>query len=289
VTHRAENPGVFVIAEIGINHNGDIELAQEMIREAARIGCDAVKFQKRTIDLVYSPAELDRPRESPFGTTNREQKLGLEFGPEEYSQIENLCKELQLQWFASPWDLKSVEFLAQFDLAYNKIASPMLTVTPLVEAVASQGRYTFISTGMSTIDEIEAAVGIFRKHGCPFELMHCNSTYPMNDVDANLSVIETLKTKFSCDVGYSGHESGSVVSLSAVALGATSIERHLTLDRKMYGSDQAASIEVSELEELIKMIRVAELVKGSPNKRLLDSEKPAREKLSKPYWYTQKS
>ena len=198
----------FIIAEIGINHNGDLDIAKKLIDNAALAGCDAVKFQKRTVEDVYSPEELDVHRESPWGTTNRQQKNGLEFSLEDYQEIDRYCKEKKIEWFASAWDLKSQEFLGQFDLKYNKVASAMLTVTPLVEAIAKQGRYTFISTGMSTIEEIESVVKIFRKYNCPFELMHCVSTYPMKDENANLTMMQTLREKFSCKVGYSGHEEG---------------------------------------------------------------------------------
>ena len=276
---------VFVIAEVGINHNGDLELAKRLILEAKNSGCDAVKFQKRTVEDVYTPEDLDRPRESPWGTTNRQQKLGLEFGKEQYDEIDAYCKELGIEWFASAWDLKSQTFLEQYDCKYNKVASPMLTVLPLLEQIAAEGKYTFISTGMSTIDEVETAVQIFTDKGCPFELMHCNSSYPCKNEEINLNVMQTLRDKFNCDVGYSGHEKGLQVSLAAVALGATSIERHITIDRSMYGSDQAASLGLSGLYKMVRDIRVISSALGDGVKRLHDSEVPAREKLSRPYWY----
>ena len=179
---------IFIIAEIGINHNGDLDITKQLIKEASESGADAVKFQKRTIDVVYSKDDLDRPRESPWGTTNREQKNGLECGKEEYKIIDSYCKELGIEWFASAWDLESQKFLKQYDLKYNKIASALLTYDDLLEDVAKEGKYTFISTGMSTMEEISHAVEVFRKHSCPFELMHCNSTYPMKNEDANLRV-----------------------------------------------------------------------------------------------------
>ena len=271
----------FIIAEIGINHNGSLDVTKKLIDGAAKAGCHAVKFQKRTVDLVYTAEELDRYRDSPWGTTNREQKNGLEFGREEYQEIDNYCKLKGIEWFASAWDLESQMFLRQFDLKYNKIASAMLTYTDLLKLTATEGRYTFISTGMSTIEEIQNAVDIFEAEDCPYELMHCNSTYPMKNKDANLRVIETLRNTFNCKVGYSGHETGRVVSLTAVALGAPSLERHITLDKSMYGSDQSASIEISELKRLVKDIRAVETAFGSPEKVVHDSEVPIREKLRK--------
>lgn len=279
------NDQVFTIAEIGINHNGDIDLAKMLIDEAKDAGFDSVKFQKRNIDLVYSPEELDKLRESPFGTTNREQKNGLEFNAEQYDQIDRHCKNLGIEWFASAWDLDSQEFLQKYDLKYNKVASTMLRVYPLLEKIAEEKKYTFISTGMSNIEEIEKAVTIFEQRGCPYELMHCNSSYPSSNDEANLSVIRTLRDKFNCQVGYSGHEKGVQVSLAAVALGATSIERHITVDRSMYGSDQAASLGILGFRKLVRDIRVIEQALGDGVKRIYDSEISAREKLSNPYWY----
>ena len=269
----------FVIAEIGINHNGDIDIAKKLIDGAVDAGCDAVKFQKRTIDIVYTKEELDKPRESPWGTTNRHQKLGLEFEKEQYDQIDLYCKEKGIEWFASAWDLPSQIFLKQYNSKYNKIASAMLTYTELLKVVADEKKYTFISTGMSTLDEIENVVNIFRDAHCPFELMHCNSTYPMDNKDANLAVIDTLRKQFNCKVGYSGHETGRVVSVAAVVLGATSIERHITLDNAMYGSDQAASVEPSGLIRLVRDIRVIEKALGNGVKSVYEGEQAMRDKL----------
>tara|TARA_R110000822_G_scaffold128369_2_gene264170 strand:+ start:1666 stop:2496 length:831 start_codon:yes stop_codon:yes gene_type:complete len=270
---------VFKIAEIGINHNGSLEITTDLIDGAVKAKCDIVKFQKRNIDLVYSQEDLDRSRTSPWGTTNRQQKMGLEFEKEQYDFIDQYCKEKGIAWMASAWDIESQKFINQYDLDYNKIASAMLTHKNLLQLVAQQGKYTFISTGMSTLEEIEQAVSIFREHSCPFELMHCNSTYPMKNKDANLSVIETLKNTFSCDVGYSGHETGRVVSLVAVSLGATSVERHITLDKSMYGSDQSSSIEIDELVRLMNDIEEVLCSFGSPVKRVLETELPIRDKL----------
>ena len=195
----------FVIAEIGINHNGDLKIAKKLINGAAKAGCDAVKFQKRTLDLVYTEKDLDKPRESPWGTTNREQKQGLEFSKRQYDAIDTHCKKKGIEWLASAWDVESQIFLRQYDLKYNKVASAMLTHRKLLEMVAEEGKHTFISTGMSTLQQIRDAVEIFEETECPYELMHCNSTYPMKIEDANLRVIQTLRNEFKCDVGYSGH------------------------------------------------------------------------------------
>ncbi len=275
---------VFIIAEIGINHNGDLDITKEMIDGAVAAGCDAVKFQKRTVDEVYSKADLDRPRESPWGTTNREQKYGLEFGKEEYDEIDRYCKQVGIEWFASAWDLESQKFLQQYDLKYNKIASAMLTYKDLVVEVAKERKHTFISTGMSDMQQIRDVISVFKQYKCPFSLMHCNSTYPMKNEDANLRVMKTLRESFNCLVGYSGHETGRVVSTAAVAMGATCIERHITLDKTMYGSDQPASIELDDLKRLVKDIRTVELAFGSPEKRVLDTEIPIRDKLRVHKW-----
>ncbi len=270
---------VFIVAEIGINHNGDIELAKKLIDWALLCGCDAVKFQKRTIDKVYKKEYLDSYRESPWGTTQRAQKEGLEFSKEEYDIIDNYCKEKHIEWFASAWDVDAQVFLRQYNLKYNKVASAMLVNEELLNMIAEEGKYTFIATGMSTYEEIDRAVEIFRAHRCPFELMHCNSTYPMKNEDANLKMINTLRTRYGCSVGYSGHEVGRVVSLAAASLGATSIERHITLDRTMYGSDQAASLEVDDLQRLVKDIRTIEQALGTGEKFMSQAEEDVKKKL----------
>lgn len=273
------NGHVFVAAEIGINHNGDMNIAKKLIDWAALSGCDAVKFQKRTVDKVYSKEYLDGYRKSPWGTTQREQKEGLEFGEKEYDEIDRYCKEKGIEWYASAWDIDSQKFLQQYNLKYNKIASAMLTNDEILEEVAKEGRYTFIATGMSTYEEIDHAVDVFREYNCPFELMHCNSTYPMPKEDANLRLIPALKTRYGCKVGYSGHETGRIVSTSAVALGATSIERHITLDGTMYGSDQAASLNVRDLVRMIEDIRLIETILGNGEKVLSAKELETRKKL----------
>jgi len=274
-----ERTHVFITAEIGINHNGDIEIAKRLIDWAELSGCDAVKFQKRTVDKVYTKEYLDSYRESPWGTTQREQKEGLEFGKDEYDEIDRYCREKGIEWFASAWDLDSQKFLRQYDLKHNKVASAMITNVPLLKMIASEGKNTFIATGMSSYDEIDQAVDVFRKANCPFELMHCNSTYPMPKEEANLRLIPVLKEKYKCKVGYSGHEAGRIVTTCAVALGATSIERHITLDPTMYGSDQAASLNVKDLMRLIEDIRVIETILGDGQKNLSENELKTRKKL----------
>lgn len=270
---------MFIIAEIGINHNGDVNIAQALICTAKEAGCDAVKFQKRTLEVVYPAEVLDAPRGSPWGTTNRQQKEALEFGRKEYEQIDAFCRELNIEWFASAWDKESQIFLRQFNLKYNKIASAMIVDESHLRQVAEEGKHTFISTGMSQMTDIERAVTVFRELGCSFELMHTISTYPMKDEDANLNCIPMLREKFQCDVGYSGHESGLAVSYAAAALGISSLERHITLDRVMYGSDQAASVEPVGLRMLVGAVRKIEEAMGDGEKRLLESERPIAQKL----------
>ncbi len=244
----------FLIAEIGINHNGDINIAKKLIKNAKQANFDCVKFQKRDINSVYSKEQLDAPRESPWGTTQREQKIGLEFMEEEYDQINTFCKNENILWFASAWDIKSLNFLNKYNNTYNKIASAMIVDLKFLEAVAKQKKHTFISTGMSTEKNINDAVEIFKKNNCSFELMHCVSTYPMKVEEANLATIDALKKKYNCNVGYSGHENGVAVSLSALMMGISSLERHITLDRTMYGSDQSASLELKGMMQLTSSI-----------------------------------
>jgi N-acetylneuraminate synthase len=253
---------IFLIAEIGINHNGDLSIAKELINNAKLSGFDAVKFQKRDINLVYSKELLDSERISPWGKTQRDQKKGLEFKLEEYDEIDKFCKKINIEWFASAWDLNSLKFLDRYKLKHNKIASAMIVDKIFLNEVAKRKKYTFISTGMSNLKHISDAVKVFKKNKCKFELMHCVSTYPMDVKDANLATISALKKKFKCQVGYSGHEVGLPVSYAAAALGITSLERHITLDRTMYGSDQSASIEKKGMTELVRNIRTIELAIG---------------------------
>jgi len=271
---------VFITAEIGINHNGDLEIAKKLIDVAKNAGCNAVKFQKRTINKVYTKEVLDTPRDSPWGKTTRQQKEGLEFGEEEYSIIDKYCKEKQIEWFASSWDIDSQIFLRKFSLTHNKIASAMLTNHELLTTVAQEKKHTFISTGMSEIEQIRDAINIFKENDCPFELQHSNSSYPMKIEEANLRCIETLKKEFNCNVGYSGHEAlGYLICVCAVMSGATSIERHITLDRTMYGSDQAASLEPQGIDRLVRDIRRIDLILGDGVKKIWPSEIPVMKKL----------
>ena len=265
---------IFIVAEIGINHNGDMSTCKKLIDVAVDANCDAVKFQKRDLDLVYTQEMLSEPRESPWGSTQREQKFGLEFNLEQYQEIDSYCKEKNIEWFASAWDINSQKFLRQFNSKYNKIASAMIVHTELLKEVASEKKHTFISTGMTTYDDIQTAVDIFRKADCSFELMHTVSTYPMKDEDANLNIIKTLREKFDCNVGYSGHEVGLAVSYAAAALGISSLERHITLDRSMYGSDQSASVEPIGFRQLVGAVRKIELAMGDGIKKTIEAEAP---------------
>ena len=271
---------IFIIAEIGINHNGDIEIAKQLIDIAVESDCDAVKFQKRNPDVSTPISQTEVMKETPWGEMAYiDYKHKIEFGKEEYDEIDIYCREIGIEWFASAWDLDSQEFLKQYNCKYNKIASPMLTHRNLLEVVAQEGKHTFISTGMSTMEQIEKAVKIFKDYGCSFELMHCNSSYPTEDFNSNLSCIKTLRKRFDCNVGYSGHEKGIQITLAAVALGVTSIERHITLDRYMYGSDQFASVTPMDLIKLCKLVRVIESAIGDGKKTLREEEKKSLNSL----------
>lgn len=256
-----------------------MSICKELIDAAVDAGCDAVKFQKRDIDLVYTQDYLNSPRNSPWGTTQRDQKRGLEFSKEEYDQIDSYCNTLGIEWFASAWDLNSQVFLQQYNCRYNKIASAMIVYEDLLRLVASEGKHTFISTGMSTHSDIQRAIEIFSNADCPYELMHTVSTYPMRDEDANLRAISVLRNMYGCRVGYSGHEVGLAVSYAAAALDISSLERHITLDRSMYGSDQSASIEPAGFRQLVGAVRKIECAMGDGQKRVLDAEIPIAAKL----------
>ena len=270
---------IFIVAEVGINHNGDMSICKKLIDVAVESGSDAVKFQKRDIDQVYTQEFLESSRESPWGTTQRDQKSGLEFDVHDYKEIDRYCKEKGIEWFASAWDLNSQEFLRQFDCSHNKVASAMIVYQDLLRKIAEEGKHTFISTGMTSYEDITNAINIFKEANCPFELMHTISTYPMKDEDANLKMINTLRDKFHCDVGYSGHEVGLAVSYAAAALNITSLERHVTLNRSMYGSDQSASVEPSGFRQLIGAVRKIESAMGDGVKRVIDAETPIAIKL----------
>lgn len=275
------NKPCWIVAEIGINHNGSLKTALEMIDAAKAAGCDAVKFQKRTIDLCYTKEELDKPRESPWGTTTRQQKEGLELSKGCYEEIDYHCKKRGIQWFASCWDIPSVEFIERFNPCCYKIASPCLTDKELLIATAKTQRKILLSTGMSTITEIDAAVALLRSYSNELVLMHCTSTYPSKTEELNLDCIQVLSNRYALPVGYSGHEVGLQTTLAAVMLGACVVERHLTLDRSMYGSDQAASIEPHGFATLVRDIRVCELARGDGRKRVYDDELPVKKKLRK--------
>lgn len=272
-----------LIAEIGVNHNGDVEIAKQLIDLAKETGCDAVKFQKRTLDVVYTKEFLDSLRESPWGTTQREQKQGLEFEQTEYDEIDAYCREVGIDWFASAWDVASQMFLRRYDLKYNKVASAMLTNTDLLEAVADEKKLTFTSAGMSSYDDIDAAVAVFRRHDCPFVLMHTISEYPATEDQLNLRSLHDLRQRYDCPVGYSGHEVSPIPSAIAAVMGAVAIERHITLDRAMYGSDQAASLERRGLELLVAYIRTIPAVLGSGERAISPGERANALKLR--YWY----
>jgi len=272
---------VGIIAEIGINHNGDLDITKKLIDLAVDAGCNAVKFQKRSIDLVYTREELDKSRESPWGTTNREQKEGLEFGKDEYDEIDRYCKEKKIYWSASAWDLESQEFLRGYNLPFNKVASAMLTHKELIYNIAKEEKHTFISTGMSTSGEIDNAIGIFDAIGCPYTIMHCTSTYPTDIEESNVRGVQTLQDQYpkSKGIGYSGHEKGIMPTLLAIAMGANVIERHITLDRTMYGSDQAASLGPGGLKLLCRDARNVNTILGDGVIKVYDSELPIIEKL----------
>jgi len=274
----------FIIAEIGINHNGDMSVVKDLIWMAKRAGCDAVKFQKRDIETVYTSDFLDSPRESPWGVTQREQKNGLELHYEDYQQIAKLCSEEKLLWSASAWDLKSLEFLDRFELAFHKVASAMVTNLDFVSAVAERKLFTYVSTGMCTYEDLDQAVSIFVDKNCPFEMLHCVSLYPCDDEDCNLTQMERLRERYGVEVGYSGHEKGIGPSVIAAALGAKAIERHITLDRTMYGSDQAASLEEEGLRRLVRDARNVRSILGDGEKIVGPKEREVASKLR--YWET---
>jgi N-acetylneuraminate synthase len=277
-----ESEEVHFIAEIGINHNGSLEIVKALIDLAKRAGCDSVKFQKRTIDIVYTQEVLDTPRESPWGTTTREQKQGLEFSHADYVEIDRYCKELEIKWFASAWDVPSQEFLRAFNLPFNKVASALATHHDFLKVVAAEKKITFLSTGMMTVEQIAAAVQIFEEAECPFVLLHTTSVYPSPEEILNIRAINTMREAFQVPIGYSGHESTVMPSLVAAALGAIVIERHITLDRAMYGSDQAASLSEKGLTTLVDEIRRLPKVLGDGIKKIEKGELDVASKLR--YW-----
>jgi N-acetylneuraminate synthase len=267
----------FIIAEIGINHNGDLDLAKRLISVAVAAGCDAVKFQKRTVEVVYTPEELAKPRENPFGPTNGDLKHGLEFEQEEYEEIDAFCKSIKMTWFASPWDEQSVDFLDQFKPPVYKIASASLTDDHLLRHIRAKGKPIILSTGMSTYQEIDHAVNVLGKRD--LVLMHTTSTYPANYDELNLRAIPVMAEMYGVPTGYSGHETGIPTSVCAVALGACCVERHITMDRAMWGSDQAASLEPNGITRLVRDIRLWEQSRGDGIKRVYEREVPIIKKL----------
>ena len=270
----------FVIAELGTNHMGDIEVAKKIIDVAVDAGCNAVKLQKKNVEKIYTKEFLDSPLDSPWGTTQREMRLHREFSYNEYKKIDVYCKKKKILWFVSCWDVESQKQMRKFKTKYNKIASAMLVHDKLLEAVAQEKKHTFIATGMSTLNDIEKAVKIFRKHKCSFELMHCHSAYPMPPEEANLKLIPFLAKKFRCKVGYSGHEAAATnVSIPAILLGAASVERHVTIDRTAFGHDQAASLEPKGLIQLVRDIRIVDKIMGDGKKRVWKSELNSKNKL----------
>jgi len=255
---KTKFPGsrVFVIAEIGTNHMGDLNIAKKLIEIAAKCDCDAVKFQRKNVEKIYNKNFLDSYLESPWGTTQREMRLHREFNDKQFLEISKHAKKNKIDWFVSCWDTESQLSMKKFKTKYNKVASAMLIHHKLLEIIAKERKYTFISTGMSTMKDIEKAIKVFRKYKCPFELMHTHSAYPMQIEEANLNMITILKKKFKCNVGYSGHEPNAIsVSVPAVVLGASSIERHITIERTLYGHDQSSSLEPNGLTHLVSTIR----------------------------------
>jgi N-acetylneuraminate synthase len=271
---------VTIIVEIGTNHMGDVNVAKRIIDIAVDSGADIVKFQRKNVEKIYTKKFLDSYLESPWGNTQREMRLHREFSDKQFKEIDNYCKKKKIPWFVSCWDIESQIHMRKFKTKYNKVASAMIIHKKLLEEIAKEKKYTFISTGMSEMKDIENAVKIFKKYKCPFELMHCNSAYPISNNEVNLKLIPMLKKKFKCKVGYSGHEIGATnVSVPAVMMGASSIERHVTASRTNYGYDQAASLEKEGLRKLVRDIRVLDKIMGDGKKKIWASEKPNIKKL----------
>ena len=271
------NQPIFVIAEIGINHNGNLETCKQLIDMAVECGCDAIKFQKRSIDIVYTPEELAKPRENPFGTTNGDLKRGLEFGFDQYKEIDAHCKQKGILWFASPWDLPSVEFLEQFDVPCYKVASASLTDRDLLLRMKATGKPIILSTGMSSLEQVRKAIELLGEEN--LIVLHCTSTYPTAPEEQNLGAIKTLRRYFNCPIGYSGHEPGIHPTIIAAALGACVLERHITLDRSMFGSDQAASLERAGMKKICDIRRLLPVYMSDGRKKVYASEEPIIKKL----------
>lgn len=273
---------IFVVAEIGINHNGSLNLAKKLIDEAINAGCDAVKFQKRKIDVVYTEEFLNQPRESEWGNTQRDQKLGLEFDTDKYDEIDSYCKKKEILWFASSWDIESQKLMRKYKFPFNKIASAMATNKNFVKVVASEKVPTFASIGMTSNENVDWLVSTFKEQNCPLMLMHTVSTYPAINEHLNLKCINTLKKRYSIPIGYSGHEASVSPSIVAASIGASAIERHITIDRAMYGSDQSASLEPAGMKELVNIVRKIPTVLGTGKRSIISEEKKIATKLR--YW-----
>jgi N-acetylneuraminate synthase len=279
ISNDSIGPGqpAYVVGEIGINHNGDIGIAKQLIDLAIVAGCNAVKFQKRTVDIVYSADELAKPRESPFGETNGDLKRHLEFSKEQYGEIDSYCRDRSITWFASPWDEASVDFLEEFGVPCHKVASASLTDDNLLRHMRATGKPIILSTGMSTLEQVDHAVNVLGRQD--LVILHATSTYPASYSELNLRVIPIFAERYGVPVGYSGHETGIASSVAAVAMGACMIERHITLDRAMWGSDQAASLAPNGIVRLVRDIRLVEEALGDGQKRLYDKEIPIMQKL----------
>ncbi|MEM8618750.1 MAG: N-acetylneuraminate synthase family protein [Actinomycetota bacterium] len=280
VADRDIGPGrdVYVIAEIGINHNGDVDIAKQLIDVADEAGCDAVKFQKRTPDICVPRDQWDKMRETPWGEMSYiDYKRRTEFGEDEYTEIATHVSKTGMHWFASPWDVPSVDFMERFDAPVHKVASASVTDEPLLRALQATGKPIILSTGMSTLPEIDRAVEVLS--GSPLLMLHSTSTYPCPPEESNLRTIETLRDRYSVPVGYSGHERGLQITLGAVALGAVAVERHITLDRTMWGSDHAASVEPQGLRHLVRDIRIMQTALGDGVKRVFPGEEEPRRRL----------
>ena len=271
---------VFIIAEIGTNHLGDVKIARRIIDVAANAGCDAVKFQKRDVEKIYNKFFLDSTLDSPWGTTQREMRTHIEFSDKQFREIDSYCKNLKIPWFVSCWDIDSQIAMRKFKTKYNQVDSDVLGHQSLMEIIAKEKKHTYISTGINSMKEISNAVKIFRDYKCPFELMHSHSSFPMSLKEANIKHMTILREKFKCNVGYNGYEKvASLVCIAAAISGATSIERHITIDRTSYGNEQAASLEPLGLQKMVKDVRLVEDILGDGKKRIWDSELPAMKKL----------
>tara|TARA_B100000242_G_C43031922_1_gene480842 strand:- start:48 stop:881 length:834 start_codon:yes stop_codon:yes gene_type:complete len=274
---------IYLIGEIGINHNGSLKIAKKIISEAKKRGFNAVKFQKRNPDISTPEKKKYEIRNTPWGNlTYLDYKKKIEFGKKEFDEIDKYCKKMNIDWFASAWDIDSLKFLKKYKIKFNKVASAMIKNVELLKAISRQKKTTLISTGMSSMKDVEKAVKIFKKNKCKFILMHCVSSYPTKEENLNLRMINTLKKKFGCEVGYSGHEKSVTPSLYAAVLGATIIERHITIDRTMWGTDQSASLELNGMSLISEMLPKINRILGDGKKKILKDEKLKFQ--SQKYW-----